>query len=139
MMSGLVAARRNNLLPEDSRERSGSSQSETPKLIARFPGSFKEASESSIGQDPEHNVQQKEDGRRNTKDSVLLGYGSKVQKIHYSGPLLVPSGNTDQMLKDHDRQIQEAVRRARLDKTMKRKVQLQGNQLSTTSLFVSGR
>ncbi|KAE8707806.1 Cyclin-dependent kinase C-1 [Hibiscus syriacus] len=139
MMSGLVAAGRNNLLSEDSRERSGSSQSETPKLIARFPGSFKEASESSIQQDPEYNVQQKEDGRRNTKDSVLLGNGSKVQKIHYSGPLLVPSGNTDQMLKDRDHQIQEAVRRARLNKAMKRNVQLQGNQLLTTSLFVSGR
>ncbi|GFP78614.1 probable serine/threonine-protein kinase at1g09600 [Phtheirospermum japonicum] len=38
------------------------------------------------------------------------------KKIHYSGPLLVPSGKIDQMLKDHDRQVQEAVRRARLDK-----------------------
>ncbi|KAE8733615.1 Cyclin-dependent kinase C-2 [Hibiscus syriacus] len=139
LMSGLVAARRNSLISKDSRERYGSLQSEAPTLIAGFPGSFKEVSESSIGQDPEHNVQQKEDGRSNTKDPLLLGYGSKVQKIHYSGPLLVPSGNTDQMLKDHDRQIQEAVRRARLDKAMKRKVQLQENQLSTTSLFVSGR
>ncbi|GMJ11448.1 hypothetical protein like AT1G53050 [Hibiscus trionum] len=138
MMSGLVAARRNNLISEDSNGRSGSSQSEAPKLIARFPGSFKEASESSIRQDPEHNVQQQEDGRSNTKDPVLLGYGSKGQKIHYSGPLLVPSGNTDQMLKDHDRQIQEAVRQARLDKAKKKKIQLEGNQLSTTSVFVSG-
>ncbi|KAH1032685.1 hypothetical protein J1N35_044859 [Gossypium stocksii] len=139
MMSGLVAARRNNLISEDHRERSGSSQSEAPKLFARFPGSFKEASESFIQQDQEHNVQQKEDGRSDNKDQVLLGYGSKGNKIHYSGPLLVPSGNVDQMLKDHDRQIQEAVRRARLDKAKKRKVQLEANHMSTTSLFVSGR
>lgn len=70
---------------------------------------------------------------------VQLGYGSKGHKIHYSGPLIVPSGNVDQMLKDHDRQIQEAVRRARVDKAKVRKVQMEGNQLSTNSLFVSGR
>ncbi|KAK6230567.1 hypothetical protein QUC31_002085 [Theobroma cacao] len=138
MMSGLVAARRSSLISEDRRERSGSSQSEAPK-IARFPGSFKEASESFIQQDQKHNLQQKEDGRSNSKDPVLLGYGSKGHKIHYSGPLIVPSGNMDQVLKDHDRQIQEAVRRARLDKAKMRKVQLEGNQISTNSLFVSGR
>ncbi|KAK2639024.1 hypothetical protein Ddye_026819 [Dipteronia dyeriana] len=143
-MSGLVAARR-SLLSEDHRERSGPSQSEVPKLIARFPGSFKEASESMIQQDQKHHSQgvaashQKEDGRNSNKDPILLGYGSKGHKIHYSGPLIVPSSNMDQMLKDHDRQIQEAVRRARLDKAKVRKVQVEGNQISTNSLFVSGR
>ncbi|XVE80135.1 hypothetical protein DITRI_Ditri14bG0115100 [Diplodiscus trichospermus] len=139
MMSSLAAARRSNLISEDCREKSSSSQSEAPKMIARFPGSFKEASDSFIQQDPRHNVQQKEDGRSNNKDPVLLGYGSKGHKIHYSGPLLVPSGNMDQMLKDHDRQIQEAVRRARIDRAKMRKVQLEGSQISTNSLFVSGR
>ncbi|KAL5802869.1 hypothetical protein ACOSQ4_031174 [Xanthoceras sorbifolium] len=143
-MSSLVAARR-SLLSEDRRERSGPSQSEVPKLIARFPGSFKEASESLIQQDQKHcsqgvaGSQQKEDGRSSNKDPILLGYGSKGHKIHYSGPLIVPSGNMDQMLKDHDRQIQEAVRRARIDKAKVRKVQVEGNQISTNSLFVSGR
>ncbi|XP_022753261.1 probable serine/threonine-protein kinase At1g54610 isoform X1 [Durio zibethinus] len=139
MMSSLVAARRSNLISEDLRERSGSSQSEAPRMTARFPGSIKEASESFIQQDPKHNVQQKEDGRSSNQDPVLLGYGSKGHKIHYSGPLIVPSGNMDQILKDHDRQIQEAVRRARLDKAKIRKVQLEGNQISTNSFFVSGR
>lgn len=68
-----------------------------------------------------------------------VGYGSKGHKIHYSGPLLVPSGKMDQMLKDHDRQIQEAVRRARIDKAKVRKVQVDGNQISSNSIFVSGR
>jgi len=70
---------------------------------------------------------------------IQLGYGSKAHKIHYSGPLIVPSGNMDQMLKDHDRQIQEAVRRARFDKARVRKVQAESYQISANSLFVSGR
>ena len=68
-----------------------------------------------------------------------LGYGSKGNKIHYSGPLVVPTGKMDQMMKDHDRQVQEAVRRARLDKAKLRKAQVEGNQLSINSLFVAGR
>lgn len=64
---------------------------------------------------------------------LQVGYGSKGYKIHYSGPLLVPSNNMDQMLKDHDRQIQEAVRRARLDKAKMKRLQ------ADNSLFVSGR
>ncbi|MED6143546.1 hypothetical protein PIB30_007159 [Stylosanthes scabra] len=138
-ISGLVAARR-SMLSDDRRERSGSSHVEAPKLITRFPGSFKEASESLMQQDQKHHAHapQKEEGRVNSKDPVLVGYGSKGAKIHYSGPLLVPSSNMDQMLKDHDRQIQEAVRRARLDKAKMRKLQAEGNQI-TNSLFVSGR
>ncbi|XP_034678773.1 probable serine/threonine-protein kinase At1g54610 [Vitis riparia] len=143
-MSSLVAARR-SLLSEDRREKSGSSQPDVSKLIVRFPGSFKEASESTIQQDQKHQMQgagrctQKEDGRTTSKDPVLLGYGSKGHKIHYSGPLLVPSGKVDQMLKDHDRQIQDAERRARLDREKLRKVQVEGNKISANSLFVSGR
>ncbi|KAK6946716.1 Protein kinase domain [Dillenia turbinata] len=143
-MSGLVAARR-SLLSEDRKDMSVHSQSELPKLIGRFPGSFKEASESTIKQDQKHPSQgvagshQKEDGRTNNKDPVLLGYGSKGYKIHYSGPLIVPSGNMDQMLKDHDRQIQEAVRRARLDKAKLKKAQLEGNQTAANTFLVSGR
>ncbi|KAG6755281.1 hypothetical protein POTOM_041100 [Populus tomentosa] len=143
-ISSLVAARR-SLLSEDRNERSGLAQPEVPKLMARFPGSFKETSESFTQQDPKNPSQgvagfhQKDDGRNSSKDPVLLGYGSKGHKIHYSGPLIVPSGNVDQMLKDHDRQIQEAVRRARLDKEKVRKVQAESNQISTNSLFVSGQ
>ncbi|KAL9322227.1 hypothetical protein ACSQ67_010280 [Phaseolus vulgaris] len=139
-ISGLVAARR-SMLSDDRRERSGSSQAEAQKLISRFPGSFKEASESMLQQDQKHHAHapQKEEGRASSnKDSSLVGYGSKGHKIHYSGPLLVPSSNMDQMLKDHDRQIQEAVRRSRLDKAKMRRLQAEGNQI-TNSLFVSGR
>ncbi|KAI3457456.1 hypothetical protein Pfo_014119 [Paulownia fortunei] len=139
-MSGLVAARR-SMLSEERRETSYSQQ-DVPKLIARFPGSFKEASNSTMKQDQKNHgsadSQQHEDERA-SNNPVLQGYRSKGNKIHYSGPLLVPSGKVDQMLKDHDRQIQEAVRRARLDKARLRKMQVEGNQISTNSLFVSGR
>ncbi|KAL2937793.1 hypothetical protein RDABS01_021242 [Bienertia sinuspersici] len=37
-------------------------------------------------------------------------------RLHLSGPLLHPSRDLDQMLKDHDRRIQDAARRARSDK-----------------------
>lgn len=81
VMSGLVAARRNSLISEDHREKSGSSQSDAPKLFARFPGSFKEASESYIQQDQEHNAQQKEDGRSDNKDPVLVSKVGLFVKI----------------------------------------------------------
>ncbi|KAG2408152.1 serine/threonine-protein kinase [Vigna angularis] len=139
-ISGLVAARR-SMLSDDRRERSASSQADAQKLISRFPGSFKEASESMTQQDQKNNhahAPQKEEGRASSnKDSSLVGYGSKGHKIHYSGPLLVPSSNMDQMLKDHDRQIQEAVRRSRLDKAKMRRLQAEGNQISNSLFGVS--
>lgn len=52
------------------------------------------------------------------------GQGSTGNKIAFSGPLLVSSKNVDQMLREHDRQIQESVRRARLGK-----VQAQGKHV----------
>ncbi|KAH0744904.1 hypothetical protein KY290_032897 [Solanum tuberosum] len=142
-MSGLVAARR-SMFSEDRSDKSGSHKQEVPKLIARFPGSYKEVSHSTMKQEQTNYAlasshHQNEDGRTSNNDPVLLGYGSKGNKIHYSGPLLVPSGKMDQVLKDHDRHIQEAVRRARLDKAKAKKIQVEGNKLSANSLFVSGR
>ncbi|KAI8015253.1 putative serine/threonine-protein kinase [Camellia lanceoleosa] len=42
-------------------------------------------------------------------------------RIHCSGPLVPPGGNMEDMLKEHERQIQEAVRKARIDKTRPKK------------------
>ncbi|XP_031495680.1 probable serine/threonine-protein kinase At1g54610 isoform X3 [Nymphaea colorata] len=77
------------------------------------------ASHSRADQDQMHfqgrmSTHQRKDAKTSQKDQSLA-YGPKGNKIHYSGPL-VRSGNIDQVLKDHERQIQEAVRRARLDK-----------------------
>jgi len=45
------------------------------------------------------------------------GRESMGNKIYLSGPLMVSSSNMDQMLKEHDRKIQEFSRRARIDKS----------------------
>ncbi|KAG0499850.1 hypothetical protein HPP92_004541 [Vanilla planifolia] len=50
-----------------------------------------------------------------------IGYDSKNKRMHYSGPLMPPGGNIEELLKEHERQIQEAVRKARLDKVKTRK------------------
>ncbi|XP_073007494.1 probable serine/threonine-protein kinase At1g54610 isoform X1 [Typha latifolia] len=55
-----------------------------------------------------------------TKD-LTVGYGSKNRRIHYSGPLMPPGGNVEDMLKEHERQIQQAVRKARLEKDKTKK------------------
>lgn len=163
-MSGLVAARR-SMLSEEHRERAYSHH-EVPKLIARFPGSFKEASNSMTRQDLKSNGQHEDEKASNNSvpvsktctscntllelkyelcsthllfDDLQMGKGPRGNKIHYSGPLLVPSGKVDQVLKDHDRQIQEAVRRARVDKERMRRVAVEGKQVSMNTLFVSGR
>ncbi|PIA35270.1 hypothetical protein AQUCO_03600144v1 [Aquilegia coerulea] len=141
-LSSLVAAR--SLLTDGRREKCGPSQPEVSNLIGKLPGSFNEVSDSIRKQDRKLQPQghsgsyQREDGRTGSKDR-MMGYGSKGNKIHYSGPLLAPSGNMDQMLKDHDRQIQEVVRRARIDKAKVRKVQADGNQVPDYSIFSSGR
>ncbi|XP_076934970.1 putative serine/threonine-protein kinase At1g54610 [Bidens hawaiensis] len=54
-------------------------------------------------------------GRASMKETNMDGEGYKGNKIQFSGPLV--SSNVDQMLKDHDRHIQQAARRARLEKT----------------------
>lgn len=58
----------------------------------------------------------KKNERVGSKDSTATDYGAKKNRIHYSGPLLPPGGNLDEMLKEHERQIQQAVRRARHDR-----------------------
>ncbi|CAA2986785.1 probable serine threonine- kinase At1g54610 [Olea europaea subsp. europaea] len=64
---------------------------------------------------------QMENGRASTKEPVRDGHDSRGNKIHFSGPLL-QSNNMDQMLKEHDRRIQEAARRLRHEKTRAGKV-----------------
>ncbi|CAA2981410.1 probable serine threonine- kinase At1g54610 [Olea europaea subsp. europaea] len=67
---------------------------------------------------------QMENGRSSTKEPVKDGHGSRGNKMHFSGPLLLQSNNMDQMLREHDLRIQEAARRLRHDKTRASKVRL---------------
>lgn len=62
----------------------------------------------------------KKDDRSSRVDGAI-GYGSKGNKIHHSGPLTCPSGNVDEMLKENDRQIQEVFRRTRVEKSRARR------------------
>ncbi|CAA0394404.1 unnamed protein product [Arabidopsis thaliana] len=48
-------------------------------------------------------------------------YVRKKNRMHCSGPLMPPGGNIEDILKDHERQIQEAVRKSRLEKSATRK------------------
>ncbi|EOA39920.1 hypothetical protein CARUB_v10008607mg [Capsella rubella] len=48
-------------------------------------------------------------------------YMRKKKRMHYSGPLMPPGGNIEDMMKDHERRIQEAVRKSRLEKTATKK------------------
>ncbi|GAB4844197.1 hypothetical protein Ancab_037563 [Ancistrocladus abbreviatus] len=41
------------------------------------------------------------------------GYVPKKNRIHYSGPLMPPGGNIEDMLREHERQIQQAVRKSK--------------------------
>ncbi|XP_062195630.1 probable serine/threonine-protein kinase At1g54610 [Phragmites australis] len=63
---------------------------------------------------------QKKDESNGRVDGAI-GYGSKGNKIHHSGPLICPSGNVDEMLKENDRQIQEVFRRTRVEKSRMRR------------------
>ncbi|CAN6232081.1 unnamed protein product [Urochloa humidicola] len=58
-------------------------------------------------------------GSSHQKDLAMrdtsTGFGGK-KRIHYSGPLMPPGGNMDDMLKEHERQIQQAVRKSRVEK-----------------------
>ena len=71
-MSGLVTARR-SLLSEDRRDRFVISRHEGPKLVGRFPGSFKEISDSTRKQD------------QNTHTQIVTGQPNRDN----SGPVLV--------------------------------------------------
>ncbi|CAH8383971.1 unnamed protein product [Eruca vesicaria subsp. sativa] len=55
-----------------------------------------------------------------TKDKESIrGHGEKIERMNYSGPLVSNGGNLDEMLKEHERRIQLAVRKARDKKTNK--------------------
>ncbi|KAE8688036.1 granule-bound starch synthase 2 [Hibiscus syriacus] len=57
------------------------------------------------------------DEQSSSKESAAVDYVSMNNRIHYSGPLLPRGGNLEEMLKEHERQIHNAFRKARSDKT----------------------
>ncbi|GAV84971.1 Pkinase domain-containing protein [Cephalotus follicularis] len=57
------------------------------------------------------------EGKLSGKESAM-GYVPKKNRIHCSGPLMPPGGNTEDILKEHERQIQQAFRKARHEKSV---------------------
>ncbi|RID55813.1 hypothetical protein BRARA_G03054 [Brassica rapa] len=55
--------------------------------------------------------------RRSSSRDYSTGNAPRKNRIHYSGPLMPPGGNLDEMLKEHEKQIQQAVRKARVEKS----------------------
>ncbi|XP_042428433.1 probable serine/threonine-protein kinase At1g54610 [Zingiber officinale] len=78
---------------------------------------------------------QKKEDELQYKESTT-GHGNKKNQDHYSGPLMPPGGNFEEILREHERQIQQAVRRARHDR-VKPKNYGQGPHFG--SLLYSGR
>uniref|UniRef100_A0A5B6YXM7 Protein kinase domain-containing protein n=2 Tax=Davidia involucrata TaxID=16924 RepID=A0A5B6YXM7_DAVIN len=140
-LSGLVASR--TVLSEEGRDKLVPSQPEATNQVGRLSESYEELGPTRK-QDRKHHIHSNagshlmENGRASTKEPVLHGHGMKGNKIHFSGPLLVPSNNVDQMLKERDRHLQEAARRARLEKRLG-KVQAQGMQIAAYPICVSSR
>ncbi|CAN1351251.1 Probable serine/threonine-protein kinase At1g09600 [Linum perenne] len=121
-IAGLVASRPS--LPDDYQGKPSTSQPDSAKQVnGRLHGSLSR-SESPRVEDrifPRQGVtvtdsSQARSGQLGGRDPGPYIRGSKGNKIYVSGPLLVPSNNVEQMLKDHDRQIQEFARR-RVDKS----------------------
>ncbi|XP_060190184.1 probable serine/threonine-protein kinase At1g54610 [Lycium barbarum] len=136
--STLVASR--STVAGDARDRFVASQLESGHQVER---PVRLLDEHSRKQDWKRHMQnpagshQFDSGRASIKESNLHGDGHKGNTIHFSGPLLVQPNKVDQMLKEHDRRIQEAARRARLEKARAGKCQAQGMQRTTNSIYVT--
>ncbi|XP_054790428.1 probable serine/threonine-protein kinase At1g54610 [Prosopis cineraria] len=122
-LSGLVASRTS--MSEDQEEKSHLSQPgkrvETRKPVESTSGSELRRRQAQKHQSQRIDLCHGEHGRTPTKELTPEGYGGG-NKIYLSGPLMVSSNNMDQMLKEHDRKIQEFSRRARVDKSRGEKV-----------------
>lgn len=114
-LSGLVASR--TLLSEDQEPKPVPSFPYRKPIEVRKSVEATNGSESRRRRDKKRIADQSQIVNRRvpTEKSTPDGHGSSGNKIYMSGPLLA-SNNMDQMLKDHDRKIQEFSRRARGDK-----------------------
>ncbi|KAL0354083.1 UNVERIFIED_CONTAM: putative serine/threonine-protein kinase [Sesamum angustifolium] len=131
-LSGLVASRALSSL--ESRDNLISSNVEDANQVGRLSESFgvpmrkKDRRRQMPNFSSSHHA---ETGGNNKKEPATDGHGHKDRIIHFSGPILVPSNNIEQVLKEHDRRIQEAARRIRHEKA--RGVRIQPQDLHLTS------
>ncbi|XP_038901865.1 probable serine/threonine-protein kinase At1g54610 [Benincasa hispida] len=127
-LSHLVAVRSN--ISDHPYDRPGPSRSE----VGRLPD-FVRDSESTRKQDRIFYTHRVADSYRIEiekacpKEQSLLAYGTDMNKLYTSGPILGPSNNLDKILKERDRQIQEYARQARHGKAANS--QLKGSKATT--------
>uniref|UniRef100_A0A1J3D0Y2 Putative serine/threonine-protein kinase n=3 Tax=Noccaea caerulescens TaxID=107243 RepID=A0A1J3D0Y2_NOCCA len=77
--------------------------------------------------------------RRDSNRDYSTGNAPRKNRIHYSGPLMPPGGNLEDLLKEHEKQIQQAVRKARVEKSASKKNQaLTGQQQRYTGRKMLG-
>lgn len=124
-----------------SRETSGNPHWPEERLHGRY-NELDDAG-SSVGHDWSHHLLEvpksyKKDELAPGKESTRV-QASKKNRIHYSGPLLPPGGNIEEMLKEHEKQIQHAVRKARLDKTKTKKMHGDNGQSESLLHYGNGR
>ncbi|KAL8031479.1 hypothetical protein ABFX02_13G027900 [Erythranthe guttata] len=118
-LSGLVASRAFSSV--QSRDELASSRLEATNQVANFSESFGDRMKRNDNRRPQMHLysgsQQSDIGRMSMKEPVMDSHSQKERTIHFSGPLIAPSNNIEQVLKEHERRIQEAARRIRHDKT----------------------
>lgn len=113
-LSTLVAARNNSSqeFHKDTSSTEGERVSSGPKISKHEQADSTDVSKQAKKldrMDVQDTVQQ-------TRIKTTQGFGGPAARNHFSGPLLPPSANLDDMLQAHERQIQKAVRQARHDK-----------------------
>ncbi|KAI4320239.1 hypothetical protein MLD38_033740 [Melastoma candidum] len=62
-----------------------------------------------------HSQFHRAESRASSREPVQV-YVPRKNRMHYSGPLVPPGGNLEGMLKEHERQIQQAVRKSRIER-----------------------
>ncbi|XP_019193933.1 PREDICTED: probable serine/threonine-protein kinase At1g54610 [Ipomoea nil] len=133
-LTGLVASR--SALPGDS----GVSRMDSANEI-EVPVELLEAAVRNQDEKHKHYVQNFagsiESRKSSAKEPVPHGCGVKGNKAHFSGPLLVSSNRVEQLLREHDRRIQEAARRSRIEKARLDRAHAQGMQTAGNSIYIS--
>ncbi|PIM99759.1 Cdc2-related protein kinase [Handroanthus impetiginosus] len=72
-----------------------------------------------------------------SRKEINTGYHMKKTRMHYSGPLLPAGGSVEEMLKEHEKQIQIAVRKARVDKNKMKKGHADNGQTDSLLGYVN--
>nr|GME02586.1 probable serine/threonine-protein kinase At1g54610 isoform X1 [Ipomoea batatas] len=137
-LTGFVASR--SALPGDSQDRLGVSRMDSANEM-EVPVELLEAAVRN--QDQKHYVQNFAGSRHiesrkpSAKEPAPHECGVKGNKAHFSGPLLVSSNRVEQLLREHDRRIQEAARRSRIEKARLDRAHAQGMQTAANSIYIS--